>query len=108
MPYTGRNWPNVDTESKGPYTYDFSDRIPSGDDIDTVTWELKVVPNLVYTGVDSTPQTHVSTESNDELTATAWLDSLVANTRYKFTAFIVTTGGFQDDLYSYVICEPKP
>lgn len=108
MPYTGTNWPNVDTESRRPYTYDFSNRLPESDAIASVVWELTVHPNLTYRNLDPNAQTHVGTPSFDSNSCTIWVEDLLENVRYKLAAFITSAGGVQDDLFSFIQCDPKP
>lgn len=108
MSYVGKDWDPVDPEVKRPYTYDFSLRMPQDDTISAVVWELTVAPTDVYTGSDPTPETHISAEGQSGSLASCWLDGLVANCRYKLTAFITTTAGVKDDLFAYIVCTPRP
>jgi hypothetical protein len=108
MAYVGKDWDPVDPTIKRPYTYDFSLRMPSDDTIASVDWELVVAPTDVYTADDPSPSSHISNEGSSGALASAWLDSLVENCRYKLTAFITTTAGIKDDLFAYIVCVPRP
>lgn len=108
MPYTGRNWPNVNSNQSFPYQYDFSDRLPVEDDIESVEWSLTVAPNATYTERDPDPNSHLSQQSFGGQIASVWIRDLVTNVRYKLTATIASTSGVKDDLYSYIQCEARP
>lgn len=108
MAFVGKNWNNVDATNRRPFTYDFRDRLQDGDFIVSVTHELAVVPDGEYRGTDETPSDHLDAETNTTTTTTCWLDTLVENTRYRLTAFVVTSYGVHDDLWAYVKCDPAP
>lgn len=108
MAFVGKNWNTVDPTNKRPFTYDFRDRLQTGDTIVSVTHELLVVPDGEYRGTDDDAATHITNESNTGTTTTCWLDTLVENTRYRLTAFVVTSYGVHDDLWAYVKCDPAP
>lgn len=108
MPYLGQNWPDTDTESRRQYSYDFSDSVPLGDAITAVVWELTVHPNSTYVALDPASSTKTDTPGQVGNVVTVWADDLLENVRYKLTAFITTTSGVKDDLYSYIQVNRKP
>lgn len=109
MPYTGTDWANSDPTMVRPYTYDFTNRLPSGDTIVSVTWTLEVFPVPLYAGSDPSPASKLSTPSFSGTTATIWAGpGLVAGVRYRLTAFIQSEMGISDDLFSYISVDPTP
>lgn len=109
MGFAGKNWNNIDPTNERPFTYDFKDRLPDLDRIVSVTWELKVVPDGEYRGVDPDVLTRLINASFDDTTATIWTaPGCIAMTRYRLTAFVVTSYGIHDDLWAYVKCDPTP
>ena len=109
MPYTGRDWDNVDPTSELPYTYDFSNRIPDSDSITAVTWTMECTPNNQYTVIDPSPNSYFGNSSASQFEVTMWIGpGLVGNTRYKLIASITTQSGIKDDLFSYINCDPTP
>ena len=109
MPYVGDDWENVDPTTVRPFTYDFSNRIPTDDAIASATWTLEVAPLPLYPGADSTPASKLSAPSVAVKTVTTWGGpDFVAGVRYRLTAFIVSQQGINDDLFSYISVDPTP
>lgn len=108
--FTGLLWQNADPTTNLPYSYDFAQRLLPGDTISTVTWNLEVVPDVVYTNIaDNTPTSHLGTPTTNGSVVTNWLSGLVANTRYRLTATITAApSGMIDDLFSYLRVDPAP
>lgn len=110
MPYVGQDWEVVDPSVVVPRTYDFSNRIPVGDNIVSASWTLEVAPSPPsYIGTDPNPSAKLSTPSFTNTTATVWLGpGQVAGTRYRLIANITSRMGITDDLWAYQLVNPQP
>ncbi len=102
--YVGNDFPDASpNETKRPFSFDFSNDLPAGDNIASVVWTVSVKADSPV--VDPTPSSRlVGAPSSANQQTTQNLGNMVAGCVYVITCVATSVAGVTAELYSHQRC----